>query len=1753
MRLRWLAIALLGVFLLATLVISEDFFEPGGHEIVYSEPSISISPVNNLCPGDTVTLTYNDGGRATCGNDLDSAAITTLRLPNDDSNRGKVGIYNSGGGFVTSVGFGKEPSIYCGSWDANMGANKCAYAVGGSCSQTLSAPSSAGAYYVKFDWNVRGETEQCLEWRLKQLPQSFTVVGKSSSLSTSKATYFPGESVTATTSTSCSCTRNQFQMKMQKQDGTLVSSLGSGVHASSDSTAYGDTFYGSAPSEAGTYNVVLDSPDDGCDRYSSVNVCSNTKSITADKQRYRAGESISASTQVSCGCAKSAFSVKILAQNGNTLSTLVQNPGGATVISYSDPSATGVYSDSFAGYVPSASGQYLLKLDSTNDACDATTPVNVEVTKYPETCSPYSAVCTSSADCCNNVCDTNALQGIYYSVTIRAKGAYSSGYSGSVMPVIELWIRESPSQPWGKRATFTVTTSYADYTKQWGLGSEPLIREGSEVAVVYTNADPDNGRELYVDYIRVNGAYFQAENVRVTYHVGNWQADDRVVPGQEFLAQNGGLRFPVGNGVCIQCSSGLKQGYPTSEYGGGKCETACGAALVCDETTWGAYSGNQCCNQNCGGDTLSYSCFPAPGQQVGDNCYYGTATYTCANLGWSCNLLPSQTCGGWGYEHRGSTSCYDNGVSSGGNCYWGESCSASGYTAPQSASIDDGNSCTVDICSSSGVSHVTKILDGLSSSLASDCCSGLRDNSNGVCIRCNSNSVQTSPSNVYGGSLCDSSCGADIRCDEKAAGAASGNSCCTTSCNYLDITGSCPSPKTVSGVCYYNPNPSCTSTVNCNYGTATIDDGNACTIDACTASGVTHTSLATAGQSCSQNSQCCSGTCDTSSGVCVTCDANKKQTSPTPGYGGGLCEAACGSQLFCDEKDPTQDSACCRSDCSQIQNCRSGGCYYNSATDNRCYIERESPACTACGCTWCSGASSDTDTDATHPSGDNPNTAGTCTDDITPLNRNTKLGYDTNCQGTPCQYSTSPDACLTQSTLREYYSSGSSCLSRDVNCQDQEANYCGSGSNLNKIMRNEWQCSSGADGGYCNDGAVDALVDDCGAKSGWYCNGLSINTREYRQYSCTAGPACTYTVTSSDDCLDKASVDNDGGDAPFVSGACTDYIACGGSPGSATCLFGNVPDACQSSANLLETYPLSADCLGKTYNCLLWGQSCSDLDGIAGVTTPIATTGQDSTGCAANKCRQQAFSQRDVCVSSTLTEYGCPANPSAQDQPYISQNYDCLTYGQTCTDSDAGSPDVKKVTGTVAGTDAQGCNQGANGGNCVQNGYSVTDVCADANFLTEYACNANPIAQNSPYTSSSNDCRAYDTQATGDNDDSPGTTGICSNGDIGSCGAGKCNVNTAHTAFAEGCAGACGTGVDSCSYSEYYMADSNGAFASEACVLKTYDSDDAAVANHNPCTACGQVWLASGQRWTDSQGQPVGSNPGEYTAFGAAGCCGDDSTEIANPKRGIGATSPETACCTSGNSCTHNGKCYQDLDTYTSAKGLQRKDVISQVDKDRVYQDTNGDGFLEVCEANFHPGRWVTPTGAVSGRVTDAGGNSISGAEVKILGTKNRTLTDAAGNYLIKGVNASSLSLKYDMISSRAPFSPSTKKDVLIPDFDTSIVNFVLGYGPTLCEGDCTFSNDEMCHSECQGTNGCLFYDQAAIAACDGLHTGFTRPYSYLESGELEYELRCCTGKPKEPVRIKATVKINSPSVARITKTVYYEGRLVKMIIDVFE
>ncbi len=219
-------------------------------------------------------------------------------------------------------------------------------------------------------------------------------------------------------------------------------------------------------------------------------------------------------------------------------------------------------------------------------------------------------------------------------------------------------------------------------------------------------------------------------------------------------------------------------------------------------------------------------------------------------------------------------------------------------------------------------------------------------------------------------------------------------------------------------------------------------------------------------------------------------------------------------------------------------------------------------------------------------------------------------------------------------------------------------------------------------------------------------------------------------------------------------------------------------------------------------------------------------------------------------------------------------------------------------------------------------------------------------------------------------------------------------------------------------------------------------------------------------------------------------------------------------------------------------------------------EDDDGDGFDNRCDSfdsdpcsissiRDNCNNVITGQGCMAcvvGSVKDADGNNISGAFIQIIGTPY-TATSSAGTYAIAPTDSGS----YTMSASKSPFTPTILPNTQISPSAITQVDFVLGTGPSMCESDCTYLSDSLCHQDCWGTNGCTFYDSIAASTCNSQASGFRLPYG---GGQ---EIQCCTGSPYMPAKIKATTEIDSSNVVRIVKIALYEGKLIKIVIDVFD
>ena len=112
------------------------------------------------------------------------------------------------------------------------------------------------------------------------------------------------------------------------------------------------------------------------------------------------------------------------------------------------------------------------------------------------------------------------------------------------------------------------------------------------------------------------------------------------------------------------------------------------------------------------------------------------------------------------------------------------------------------------------------------------------------------------------------------------------------------------------------------------------------------------------------------------------------------------------------------------------------------------------------------------------------------------------------------------------------------------------------------------------------------------------------------------------------------------------------------------------------------------------------------------------------------------------------------------------------------------------------------------------------------------------------------------------------------------------------------------------------------------------------------------------------------------------------------------------------------------------------------------------------------------------------------------------------------------------------------------------ILDFILGTGSTLCEPDCTLTTGDTCDAACHGTNNCFFYSDDngdASAICSGKGKDFRLAFNST------HDIQCCTGEPYLQQTLQATTTIpEAINVIRVIRNVWYEGKLVRLVVDVF-
>jgi hypothetical protein len=332
-------------------------------------------------------------------------------------------------------------------------------------------------------------------------------------------------------------------------------------------------------------------------------------------------------------------------------------------------------------------------------------------------------------------------------------------------------------------------------------------------------------------------------------------------------------------------------------------------------------------------------------------------------------------------------------------------------------------------------------------------------------------------------------------------------------------------------------------------------------------------------------------------------------------------------------------------------------------------------------------------------------------------------------------------------------------------------------------------------------------------------------------------------------------------------------------------------------------------------------------------------------------------------------------------------------------------------------------------------------------------------------------------------------------------------------------------------------------------------------------------------QFTDSRGERLTPSTVRAPATGLGFCLGDDPGEqyFQAHRQCSGhfcdTDTNDIGICDKDSDCVFNGKCYSDIhtvaDTFFNGDDTQ---VRTSEWWDEVSADINQDGFREFCD----PGTWQgdceseesTLVMCQDGRDNDCDGltdcedpqcgatiygvvqnsdnENIFDANVDLLEGSTSSYsdrTDTSGNYQINNVvcdtTYSAIATATSYVSSTISPIPVSPLEILNIDFTGS---FALVSGST-CQDDCTYAADNTVHKECNGINGCQFYDSTAADVCNLAQPGWIRDYSPTKV------IECAEGAPIDKIETKADVTCDEGNLLKITKIVTYKGKLAKLVI----
>ncbi|MBI5389319.1 hypothetical protein HZB01_02980 [Candidatus Woesearchaeota archaeon] len=251
-------------------------------------------------------------------------------------------------------------------------------------------------------------------------------------------------------------------------------------------------------------------------------------------------------------------------------------------------------------------------------------------------------------------------------------------------------------------------------------------------------------------------------------------------------------------------------------------------------------------------------------------------------------------------------------------------------------------------------------------------------------------------------------------------------------------------------------------------------------------------------------------------------------------------------------------------------------------------------------------------------------------------------------------------------------------------------------------------------------------------------------------------------------------------------------------------------------------------------------------------------------------------------------------------------------------------------------------------------------------------------------------------------------------------------------------------------------------------------------------------------------------------------CCGDDLNETFADSTGF--VGGNKSCCAAPNACVWGGGCHYDATETLCGDGI----------------DNDCDGFTDNCDIDCNT---AANCPFVNGTITscDNISQTISQTNVLLLGrntldqVKSYGVSTNSQGYFNVGAEVGS----YDLTGSKQNFlATTTPINVAV---GVNQYNFCLTSYTGPCEADCSYQSDSVCHATCQGTNGCLMNQSVFDSGvCNNREVGQVVAFN------ATHDVVCCGGAPYPQTSVKGTVQTDSENAIKVTRVVYYKGKLAR-------